>query len=523
VDTKLIDDLCRTSAGDCSLRAAIQQVNYSPGADIIIVPAGTYPLQRGELRISSSMILRGDGSKSTTIDGRNTQRLIRIDKDGVSDSIDVTVRGLTLVNGNVADEGGAIWNDEKTTLTDVRILNNRAAKAGGGCYNEAGTLTIRQSFIRENTVTAAEYSKGGGAIYSEYGTVVLSDTRVISNTLPSGAESLAYGAGIYAYASELSVYRSIFRGNEIVMTKRDHFVDGAAINLFDGSTLLMEDSVIEKNRGISRIGFTEGLSGIAIFSSISDITLRKTIIRDNETSFTFAGVVSTGGNLVMESSAILNNRVPEGVSGLYFNSSNGSARIINSTISGNTAETGTLAGTRFDTGEVEIINSTISGNRGNTTSIYSGQDLWVDQGANVTVSHSTISNTLTTQSILVRGSNTLKFKNSIIAGICIGNFVSLGNNVIPSLNGCTYTQAKGDIVGQDAGLAGLANNGGSTSTHALLPGSPAINRGICLDPWGNPVVTDQRGHTRIRPCDIGAFESYSLEGLVPVYLPLVSR
>ena len=53
-------------------------------------------------------------------------------------------------------------------------------------------------------------------------------------------------------------------------------------------------------------------------------------------------------------------------------------------------------------------------------------------------------------------------------------------------------------------LGPLADNGGSTLTHALLSGSPAINAG---DNTGAP-ATDQRGWPRIAcgTTDIGAFE-----------------
>ena len=55
-------------------------------------------------------------------------------------------------------------------------------------------------------------------------------------------------------------------------------------------------------------------------------------------------------------------------------------------------------------------------------------------------------------------------------------------------------------------LGPLADNGGPTQTHAVLPGSPAID----AIPAGDCVVaTDQRGIARPRDsgCDIGAFES----------------
>jgi hypothetical protein len=55
-------------------------------------------------------------------------------------------------------------------------------------------------------------------------------------------------------------------------------------------------------------------------------------------------------------------------------------------------------------------------------------------------------------------------------------------------------------------LGDLADNGGPTKTHALLAGSPAIDKG---DPFG--ATTDQRGVARPQGAasDIGAFESES--------------
>jgi hypothetical protein len=56
----------------------------------------------------------------------------------------------------------------------------------------------------------------------------------------------------------------------------------------------------------------------------------------------------------------------------------------------------------------------------------------------------------------------------------------------------------------------LAHNGGRTQTHALVPGSPAIDAGgpVCTDVNGTPLRTDQRGQLRPQSgvCDIGAYE-----------------
>ena len=64
-----------------------------------------------------------------------------------------------------------------------------------------------------------------------------------------------------------------------------------------------------------------------------------------------------------------------------------------------------------------------------------------------------------------------------------------------------------NIVGQDPGLGELAPNGGTTPTHALQEGSPAIDAGGTVAP-DECLPTDQRGVARPQRsgCDLGAFE-----------------
>jgi len=69
------------------------------------------------------------------------------------------------------------------------------------------------------------------------------------------------------------------------------------------------------------------------------------------------------------------------------------------------------------------------------------------------------------------------------------------------------------IIGKSPDVGPLQNNGGLTLTHALLPGSPAIDQiGFNQDSvLCNPLtLTDQRGFPRPEKpggaCDIGAYE-----------------
>ena len=88
----------------------------------------------------------------------------------------------------------------------------------------------------------------------------------------------------------------------------------------------------------------------------------------------------------------------------------------------------------------------------------------------------------------------------------------MGPNVI--ING------PGDITGvSDPKIGPLADNGGDTLTHALLPGSPAIDAGgDCDEPF------DQRGVKRPQgiACDIGGYEFVFNEDSW-IFLPAIFR
>ena len=83
----------------------------------------------------------------------------------------------------------------------------------------------------------------------------------------------------------------------------------------------------------------------------------------------------------------------------------------------------------------------------------------------------------------------------------LGNVVSGGNNVVQD-DSCNPA-ASDQIIG-DALIGPLGGNGGPTQTHALLPGSPAIDTAADA---ACPAI-DQRGVTRPQGphCDVGAFE-----------------
>ena len=89
--------------------------------------------------------------------------------------------------------------------------------------------------------------------------------------------------------------------------------------------------------------------------------------------------------------------------------------------------------------------------------------------------------------------------NAPIYDDCTGTLNSYGRNLFWEVTGCTVnTHVCGSWVTLNAleTLGPLQNNGGPTWTHALLPGSNAIDGGDpvqgCIGPDGLPLVTDQR-------------------------------
>jgi hypothetical protein len=204
--------------------------------------------------------------------------------------------------------------------------------------------------------------------------------------------------------------------------------------------------------------------------------------------------------------------------------------INNSTISGNSAvNPGSGGGGILNEGAngyamLTITDSTISGNSATTDG---GGGIYNDGSssgsATLTINNSTLSgNSVETGGFGggifnygVSGIATLSLEDTILnaggSGANIANssgtVTSLGYN-LSSDDASTYLNQTGDQNSTNPMLAPLADNGGPTFTHALLPGSPAINAG---DPnFTPPPLFDQRGPGFSRVVngriDIGAFE-----------------
>ena len=176
-----------------------------------------------------------------------------------------------------------------------------------------------------------------------------------------------------------------------------------------------------------------------------------------------------------------------------------------------------------------MINSTITGNR-TEGGRGGGGGLLVVRDINIT---NTIRNTI------IAGNSVVDEEGPDCSGLLDINY-----SFIQDLENCIIPADTSIGSGVDPKLGPLRDNGGETQTHALLPGSPAID---AASSTACP-ATDQRGVERPLDgdgdgnpvCDIGAFEYGTIpapptvtpvppgETAVPrlqyrVYLPLVVR
>ena len=160
-------------SGAGSLREALAEAN---DADTIVFNL-TYPatilLTSGHLVVDKSVTIRGPGAdqlkvQRSTAGGTPNFRIFHI-----SSGKTVTISGLTITNGNVANDGnggGGIHNDHATlTVSNCTLSGNSAGNgtAGGGISNDgyqgSATLTITNSTLSGNSA-----DNGGGGI-SNYG------------------------------------------------------------------------------------------------------------------------------------------------------------------------------------------------------------------------------------------------------------------------------------------------------------------------------------------------------------------
>jgi predicted outer membrane repeat protein len=262
---------------------------------------------------------------------------------------------------------------------------------------------------------------------------------------------------------------------------------------------------VELNRVTLQGNLTEGAAGGAIFSRLGYVGLFASTLTANQAPMGSGGALHAMryAQTVIEGCTFADNSSRfEG--GAIHNYNNAFMEVTNSTLSGNysrsyggaAANTALLPNGTIDNAQIVITSTTLANNRAELggAAIYSGGD--VDDTVSVRLAGALVASEV-----------------EVVSQCCGARFVADVSSLATDAT-CGYAMP---VAYADLLLGSLVFNGGMTQTHALMPGSIAVDWPFTGIVAGLPSV-DQRGSVRpqdgngdgLLVADVGAFEHEAL-------------
>ena len=420
--------------------------------------------------------------------------------------------------GGVGSRGGGIFANGPVSLLKSTVSNNTASMnqyAYGGGISTSGSLTITDSTISGNQADGQVFSWGGGV---KAGQVTLINSIVSGNRTRS---SRAIGGGISAVI--LTAVNSVISGNTADGFRGDYYPCCQADFGGDGrgggisaSEVTLTGSTVSNNETIGRNAKGGGVYArdqlVVTDSTISGnitrgftapggglyargyATLAQSTISEN-TSYSGDGHAKGGGiyligQLTLSQSTVSGNTASgEGTGGfngqasgggIYTRGSSTTLVVTQSTVSGNSSigyESPVRGGGLHTQGPLTVTQSTISSNSATNASSFHS----TTGGGLMALGDTVINNTILAGN--TAGSSAPDLRHDGVA-IIDASFSLIGDNDGSPLAEAQTPDINGNLIGSAAGsgiidplLGPLQHNGGPTLTHALLPGSPAIDAG----------------------------------------------
>jgi hypothetical protein len=328
-------------------------------------------------------------------------------------------------------------------------------------HEGVGMLTIQALTIANGKVSASSGYAKGGCIYSK-GDVELQGSTVTGCAAQGQGSAAAFGGAVYS---------------RIGLHLQSSAISASAAKAADGNSL-------------GGGAFTAG-EAVLLFSTLSGNSTYSVMgISDG------GGLVAVGIDTQILSSSIVGNQAVLAGGAVIGGSALQSANIQNSTISGNRAF-GAGAGIIGSNVDMNVSNSTIAFNSA-ANSTYTNYTFAAGLAVNGN------SGSVNLQSTIIA--------NNTVSGGALADFNVAATVTVTGANDLIVTTLAGTTppaltLTDDPMLGPLRNNGGPTLTHALQPGSPAIDHGNDAA----KVSTDQRGpgYPRVfgAAADIGALET----------------
>lgn len=456
--SRLVDGVCSVPGSHADIQAALDDF----GCTSLDIGSGVFT---GTFTTTHSINIQGQGAVDTVVDGNRRHPVFN-----VQDGHEVTVSSLTIRDGwynyiGDVNPGGGILNTGMLTVTNCIFENNRAP--GGGIYNDGGTVTIVDSQFKGN---------GGDAIWNVGGGFLHVETTLFSENTNYAIRSEEGLAVLESSVITGTSNRAIVNDADSHFVIDDSDITGNGGGVGNSGVMTITNSVIDGNSGDT---YGAGIIMFA-FSSEATLTISDTTISNNHATKSGGGIYATDV-INIYNSTISGNSADEDGGGLYL-SSPGLKTIVNSTISDNSA-VGNGGGV-YNDAFLEMLHTTVYSN-----SAVQGGALYNEPSHHPGIT----------------------VDNSIIGGNTGGNcFYSSGVIDIDVFNLDTDGSCDAATEVDDLKLAPLADYGGATFTHKLLPASPAIDSAddnLCP-------LKDQRGEDRPYDgdgdgdanCDVGSFE-----------------
>ncbi|MDN5924155.1 MAG: hypothetical protein L0H70_04060 [Xanthomonadales bacterium] len=279
-----MNDGTTVSAGDGEGNCRTNASGNFGSQDTIVFGLGAFPADGSDAITLSGVVLTisaadlaidATANSNVTIDANHTSGVM-VDRAALGELL--TLKHLTLINGNVADPCDGSWGGgggiciphANLVLAHVTVSGNSVAGFGGGIFAYFGSVSLTASTVSDNSA-----SSGGGI------SALRGDVSLVNSTLSGNAASYR-GGGIVAYGGSIALVNSTLSGNTATES------GGGIFNTVTNGSVTLTDSTLSDN---------SAGSGGGIGSHIIDVTLiaNNAIVAGNIGGDLGGDVFMTGG------------------------------------------------------------------------------------------------------------------------------------------------------------------------------------------------------------------------------------
>jgi hypothetical protein len=303
----------RVCASGCPYTTVQAAIDAAEPDDVIQIATGTYTglNDLGGLRqiayITKSLTLIGGYNPDfsiwdptlypTTLDAGSGGRVIY-----ASGTIDLTLEGLRLTDGNATGLGGEQYYDDD---------------AGGAVYLSGGELTmtncIVENSIASDSARSGHYAAAGGGLYIASSQQVTLTGNTFQNNIAAtvAGDYMGLGGGIAIYNSNAVLEGNTITGN---IGSTLSAGNGGGLYLIEGTTELNDNTISFNTASESTAQFYSAGEGGGIYA-VGDLTMTGNTISDNEAGYEFGnggGIYLIGGYIfTLTDNLVLRNRCNE--------------------------------------------------------------------------------------------------------------------------------------------------------------------------------------------------------------------